>query len=68
VGDIVVMHKGGHVEIITDFTNIFIRGKGFCSRGAGRGNRDEMGKKKCFEILGNADRDLDNSSNSFYHL
>jgi hypothetical protein len=67
VGDIVVMLDGEHVEIVTKFTDSFFLGKGFCSRGGGRGSRDEMGKEKCEEFLNNY-RDSDNSSNKFYHL
>lgn len=71
MGDIVVMHGGSHVEIVTKIVNYMIADKGFCSRGAGRSYQGEMGIEKCDSnniFTGNEDRELKNFKNSFHYL
>jgi len=63
------MLDGKHVEIVTHLVSNIIADDGFCSRGAGRGNENEMGTEKCDQWFYLDDtRELDNSKNSFYYL
>jgi len=69
IGDIVVMHGGSHVEIVTKFIDYKFADKGFCSRGAGRGNQGELGIEKCdVNFQFDEDRELKNFKNSFHYL
>lgn len=70
IGDIVVMHGGSHVEIVTKFKNYLIADKGFCSYGAGRGSEGQMGTEKCdsSDIFGSEDREIKNTKNTYHYL
>ena len=69
IGDIVVMHGGSHVEIITRFKDYLIADKGFCSCGAGRGSESQMGTEKCDSgTTFDEDRELEYKRNSYHYF
>ncbi|MBQ4818595.1 hypothetical protein [Aquimarina sp. MMG016] len=69
-GDIVVIGTG-HVEIITSLENHFIADDGFCSVGAGRGERGNNGdgRIRCDGAFNPREtRELDNKNNTYFYI
>jgi hypothetical protein len=71
IGDIVVFGTQ-HVEIITEIIKNWIADDGFCSIGAGRGVNPVSiagdGKIKCDSFFSFGTRELENKSNSYFHI
>jgi hypothetical protein len=66
-GDIVSMHGGGHVEIVTKVIKRKTYADGFCSLGGGR--EGTIGEEKCDELsLFESDREIDSSDNKFFRV
>ncbi|WP_299431378.1 hypothetical protein [uncultured Aquimarina sp.] len=69
-GDIVVFGKS-HVEIITSITKHVFSDDGFCSIGAGRGQRGSSGDGtiRCDSALSFSEsRELENDNNTYFYL
>ncbi len=67
IGDIVLFGET-HMEIITDIEHNWIADDGFCSIGAGRPNKSEMGIEKCDGFFSDNTREIDNRNHSYYYL
>lgn len=65
----IVVFGDSHTEIITSLKTYMFADKGFCSIGAGRGNRSETGIIKCDSSLTPFEtREIEASNNSYYTL
>lgn len=69
-GNIVTMHDGAHTEIVTKSPLKFdFADDGFCSIGAGRSSRSELGTTKCDSSSTiSEDREINNSSNAYHSV